>query len=134
MPVRFFDSNVVLYSASSDVRKLERSTQLLEEGGYTSVQVLNEVALVTQRKMQYDWRRTLSFLHTIRGLVVVADLLLIDHETAMAVAQRYRLAIYDAMIVATALRLNCEILLSEDMHDGLLIDGRLRISNPFDAA
>jgi predicted nucleic acid-binding protein len=35
------------------------------------------------------------------------------------------------MIVAAALLAGCETLYSEDMQDGLLIDNRLRISNPF---
>jgi predicted nucleic acid-binding protein len=45
--------------------------------------------------------------------------------------KRYGCAIFDALVVAAALRANCRILWSEDMHDGLVVDGRLRIANPF---
>jgi predicted nucleic acid-binding protein len=38
---------------------------------------------------------------------------------------------YDAFIVAAAVEAGCETLWSEDMQDGQLIDGRVRISNPF---
>jgi predicted nucleic acid-binding protein len=38
------------------------------------------------------------------------------------------------MIVAAALHADCDTLWSEDMHDGLVIDGRLRVLNPFRAA
>lgn len=38
---------------------------------------------------------------------------------------------YDAMIVASALLAECDTLYSEDMQDGLLIEERLRIRNPF---
>jgi len=35
------------------------------------------------------------------------------------------------MIVAAALETSCNTLWSEDMQDGLLVEGRLRIVNPF---
>jgi predicted nucleic acid-binding protein len=35
------------------------------------------------------------------------------------------------MIVAAALLAGCDVLYSEDMHDGLVIEERLRIVNPF---
>lgn len=41
------------------------------------------------------------------------------------------LSTYDAIIAAAALLADCETLSSEDMRDGLVIDGRLRIFNPF---
>ena len=49
-------------------------------------------------------------------------------------AERYRLSIYDAMIAAAALHADCDTLWSEDMQDGMTIEGRLRIANPFRAA
>ena len=48
-------------------------------------------------------------------------------------ARRYKIAFYDAAIVAAALLADCDTLWSEDMHDGLVIDGRLTIRNPFAA-
>jgi predicted nucleic acid-binding protein len=53
------------------------------------------------------------------------------HSAALALAQRYGFSFCDALIVASALGARCEILHSEDMHDGLLIDDRLQIVNPF---
>jgi len=41
------------------------------------------------------------------------------------------LAIYDARVVVAALRAGCGVLRSEDMQDGLVVDGRVRIVNPF---
>jgi predicted nucleic acid-binding protein len=54
-------------------------------------------------------------------------------ETGLALAERYRLSIYDAMIAASALHADCDTLWSEDMQDGLVLDGRLRVVNPFHA-
>lgn len=127
----FFDSNVVLYSASSDLAKARRSDALLAEGGWISVQVLNEIANVSQRKMRYTWTRTRALLDTVTRLVEVADLTQAIHRYGVAMAERYRLSVYDGQIVAAALETGCDRLYSEDMHHGLVIDGSLRIENPF---
>ena len=37
----------------------------------------------------------------------------------------------DAAMVAAALHAECERFYSEDLHDGLVVDGRLQIFNPF---
>ena len=44
---------------------------------------------------------------------------------------RYGFSVYDSMIVGAALEAGCDTLWSEDMHHGLLVEGRLRILNPF---
>jgi predicted nucleic acid-binding protein len=53
------------------------------------------------------------------------------HEAGIALAERYRLSVYDGMIAGAALDADCDVLWSEDMQDGLLIEGRLRVRNPF---
>jgi predicted nucleic acid-binding protein len=45
--------------------------------------------------------------------------------------ERYGLSICDAMIAASALHADCDRLWSEDMQDGVVFDGRIRIVNPF---
>lgn len=132
MPGDFFDSNVLLYLAS-DPGKAKRSRELLADGGTISVQVLNEVASVCIRKMKLSWAETHELLNDIRSLLKVNDLTVADHERGLAIAERYRTSLYDSMIVAAALNADCDTLYSEDVQDGLLIDGRLRVANPFAA-
>ncbi len=55
------------------------------------------------------------------------------HETGLAIIECHDLSTYDAMIVAAALDAGCNTLLSEDMQNGMVFQGRLRISNPFRA-
>jgi predicted nucleic acid-binding protein len=43
----------------------------------------------------------------------------------------YSLPIHDAMIAASALHADCDTLWSEDTHDGMVIQGQLRVANPF---
>ena len=51
-------------------------------------------------------------------------------QMAIDLWDRYSLAWYYALIVAAALEGRCDVLYSEDLEDGLEIDG-LRIVNPF---
>lgn len=53
------------------------------------------------------------------------------HDKWLELAERYGLSIYDAMIAASALLARCKALLSEDMQDGQIIEGSLKIRNPF---
>jgi hypothetical protein len=95
------------------------------------VQVLNEFANVARRKMRMSWPETHTSLDLLRSLLTVHSITIETHETALALAERHNLSIYDAMIVASALNADCDTLWSEDLHHGLVIDGRLRITNPF---
>ena len=40
-------------------------------------------------------------------------------------------AVFDALMLAAAMRADCDVVWSEGMHDGMAINGRLRIGNPF---
>ncbi|HEX5321864.1 MAG TPA: PIN domain-containing protein [Stellaceae bacterium] len=134
MPGSFFDSNVVLYIASGEANKADRAEQLLRGGGTISVQVLNETANVARRKMELNWLQLRSFLSRIRGLATVMPLTVETHEMGLALAERHGFSTYDAMIVASALQADCDVLWSEDLHHGLMIDNRLQVLNPFRAA
>jgi predicted nucleic acid-binding protein len=131
MAGRFVDTNVLLYLASGDQRKADLAEAALSQGGTISVQVLNEIANVLRRKMQMSWSDTHVFIDMVRALLTVEPVTTTTHQNGLVVSERYGLSIYDAMIVAAALLSGCDTLLSEDMQDGLVIDGGLRIVNPF---
>ena len=98
-----------------------------------SVQVLNEIANVARRKMGMSWTETHAFLSTVRALLPVQPVTIDIHETGLLLAERYGLSSWDAMIGASALEADCDTLWSEDMQDGIVLDDRLRIVNPFRA-
>lgn len=133
MPGSFFDTNVLLYIASSDSAKAGRAEAVIGRGGAISVQVLNEIANVARRKARMSWQDTHAFLSLLRSLLTVHSITVETHETGLALAERYNLSTYDAMIAASALHADCDTLWSEDMQHGMAIDGRLRIANPFRA-
>ncbi len=50
---------------------------------------------------------------------------------ALALAQKYRYAYYDSLILAAALSSGCEMLATEDMQHGQVIEETLKIRCPF---
>lgn len=56
-----------------------------------------------------------------------------DYLVAAATSEKFTLQYFDALILTVAARAGAILLLSEDMHDGLVVDG-VRIVNPFNPA
>jgi len=130
MSVEFADTNVVLYLLD-DSPKADRAEAILGQRPRISVQVLNETLVNCRRKAGLDWDETNAFLAGLRALCPVEGLTLQTHDLGRALSERYGFSIYDAMIVASALIADCTVLWSEDMQHGLLVEGQLRIMNPF---
>lgn len=130
MSAEFADTNVVLYLLD-DGPKAERAEEILGQGPRISVQVLNEAMVNCRRKAGLSWEDTGAFLEGIKSLCPVEDLTVQTHQVGRALAEKYQLSVYDAMIVSAALIAGCTTLWTEDMHDGLLVEDRLRIVNPF---
>ncbi|MFO1120537.1 MAG: PIN domain-containing protein [Rhodospirillales bacterium] len=101
------------YLASGDSAKADRAEQIVAQGGTISLQVLNELANVARRKMALSWPETHAFLSTVRTLLPVQPVTVAVHDSGLALAERYGLSIYDAIIAASALQADCETLWSE---------------------
>ncbi len=129
----FFDSNVLIYLTDGASEKASRAEDLLAAGGIISVQVLNEFVSVARRKVGLSSTETREFLEVFRATLEVVALTLETHERGVDLAERYQLQLYDGMIVAAAQLAGCSVLYSEDMRDGLVIDG-LTIRNPYAGA
>jgi predicted nucleic acid-binding protein len=131
MPGEFLDTNVLVYAVTTDPRAAAART-LLARGCVTSVQALNEFANVARRKLGMSWREVREALAAVRTLC--RAILPVDIEThmdALRIAERHGYAVFDALMIAAALRAGCTVLYSEDMQDGMAIDVRLRIVDPF---
>ncbi len=127
------DTNVLIYAFSDD-RRGERARQLLTEPFVVSVQALNEFANVVRRKRGYSWAETRGALSDV--VTMAQGVLALDHKAhlrGLDIAERFGLSTYDALMLAVADLAGCTICLSEDMQDGLLIDGNLAVRNPFAA-
>ena len=131
LPGEFLDTNVLVYAFTTD-RRAAAAQALLRRGCVTGVQALNEFTNVARRKLGMTWHEVRDALAAIRTLCrAISPLDVGTHEEALRIAERHGYTIFDALIVAAALRARCAILYSEDMQDGVTIAGRLRIVDPF---
>jgi predicted nucleic acid-binding protein len=125
------DSNVLIYAFTTDARAATAQA-VLERGCATGVQGLNEFTNVARRKLRMTWQEVRDALAAIR--IVCRPIVPIDidtHADALRLAERHGFSIFDALMIAAALRAGCDALLSEDLQHGMVIDGRLRVVNPF---
>ena len=126
----FFDTNILVYAATSDAKK-QQAAECLGRGGVASVQVLNEFVHVARRKLRHDWPQIELALGLFRdSLEDVVPVTLDTHTGAILLAREHGLSFYDALIVVAAIEAGCDILYSEDMQHGRAIGG-LAIVNPF---
>jgi predicted nucleic acid-binding protein len=127
----FLDSNVLVYAFTTDTR-WERAMALLDGSAHIALQGLNEFANVARRKLGMQFEEVVNASVAIRGLVasiVLPDLAI--HDYGLWISERYGLQVHDSFMLAAALRADATTFWSEDMHNGLLIDSRLTIRNPF---
>jgi predicted nucleic acid-binding protein len=131
MASAFLDTNVIVYAFTTDPRAAAAQA-LLERGCITGVQALNEFANVARRKLGMTWAEVRDALAAIRTLCrTIIPIDIETHTDALRIAERHGYTIFDALMIAAALRADCAVLYSEDMQDGMAIGGRLRIVDPF---
>jgi len=128
----FLDTNVVLYAFREGDSRGQRAEAILVQGGLISVQVLNEFTAVARRKLNKSWREVRRALGILRVLCPEPMPLTVKtHDAALQIAERYKYSIYDSLIIAAALEMGCNIVYSEDLQDGQVIENSLTIRNPF---
>lgn len=130
-PDVFLDTNVLIYLLSDDPRKADITQALLRSRGVVSIQVLNEFASVTMRKLGLRLAEVQELLTGIRHFCRVEPITLDTHELGLAYCDRYGYSIHDSMILAAATLAGCRTLMSEDMQSNQTIMGGLVIRNPF---
>ena len=128
----FVDSNILLYlnDITSSLKK-SRAKEIIATKPLISVQVVFECLNVCLKKLKLPKDTSIDFAKFLfKTFIVIGE----EKETgifALELFSRISLQGYDAKIAATALDAGCSILYSEDMQNGLVIDNRLTIVNPF---
>lgn len=139
MSGRFFlDTNIFVYSFDAgSPKKAAESRGLIRKaietrGGIVSYQVVQEFFNVALRR----FAKPMTGLEAEQYLATTFAPLLSVHSSpalyaeALRIGARFHLAWYDALIVASAIEGQCDVLYSEDLQDGQRIGG-VTISNPF---
>ena len=129
----FLDTNVFVYLYSEDEpEKQTVALNIIEDVNcVTSTQVLNEFCSVCLRKLAMPIK---TVLQAIGEIVENSELCYIDMQTiqkALALKDKYGYTYYDCLVLASAILYNCTVLYSEDMQHNQIIEGRMKIINPF---
>ena len=126
----FVDTNIAVYAAVGG-QKAPRALEVLSDATI-SVQVLNEFVNVALRKLRYDNATIEQLVAELRSQVAtIQPVTEAAHDLARKITFRYKLAFSDSALLATALLADCDTFYSEDLQDGLVIEGSLTIRNPF---
>ena len=132
----FVDTNVLIYALDpSDPSKRKVSADLLKEtianhSLVLSPQSLNECyRVLTDRRQIMPVKAARDYIRMLAPWAI-ASLDATTTENAWAVQDKAKLGWWDSLLVAAALRADCRLFISEDMHDGLSIEA-MRIVNPF---
>ena len=127
----FLDSNICVYAFDIDSRKKEKALDLIVSNQATvSTQVLMETANVAGKKLKLNQEEIELAIYYITNFCLLHIIEMSTIKMAFQIKRRYQYALYDALIVASALESNCGILFTEDMQHDCLIDS-LRVLNPF---
>ena len=131
----FIDTNVLVYAHTDmDTIKQIIAQNVMSDDTiktFVSTQVLNELANTLNRKFKQGWldvERVLSDVSENNN-VYTNDVDAIIKSCQ--IAKRYSFSFYDSLIITASLECDCSILYSEDLHDGQIIENKLRIVNPF---
>lgn len=136
MSLVFIDTNVLIYSISTDaseIAKRDRAREILDrDDGALSVQVLQEFYVQATRPTRQGAlsdELAAGFIRTWRRFKTQETSLALV-EKALAIRMAHRFSYWDCAIIAAALTLGCSELLSEDMAHDREIE-TVRIVNPF---
>jgi len=130
----FVDTNVFAYALDEgEPVKRETARETIETHRrqiVVSTQVLIELYAVCTRKLGMDRDVAGKAARAVALFPVVsADReLILDALTLAADAQ---LSVFDAAVVAAAVRGGCAVLLTEDLNEGQVLSGGVRVRNPF---
>jgi predicted nucleic acid-binding protein len=131
----FFDTNVLVYAASSsraDAAKRTRALKLIQESDFgVSAQVLQEFYVTVTRKFQKPLapEAAIALMEAYRVFPTVpTDYPLI--VSAVELSLTHGISYWDGAIVAAAEVLQADTLYTEDLNDGQLY-GTVRAVNPF---
>jgi predicted nucleic acid-binding protein len=136
----FIDTNVWFYRLFDDqrmelaerARKREIAIAITSNQGIIiSTQVVNEVSANLLKKAAFNEEQIKAVIQSLYHRCTVVEFKLNIFESASDIRRRYNFSFWDGLIVACALSADARILYSEDMQDGLVVGGQLKIVNPF---
>ena len=136
-PLCFFDTNVLVYAADADEPDKQGTAialfrRCVDAGAVLlSTQVLQEFYVTVTRKLARPLAPPAALEAMMKLAVLPLVTVTVDMIAAAAqLADRSRMSFWDALVVQAAVAGGAEVLYSEDLNHGSIVDG-VRILNPF---
>jgi predicted nucleic acid-binding protein len=129
----FLDTNVLVYCyTETEPEKQAVAVALAEQSDtWVSTQVLQELSNTLRRKFKISWPNIDATLQEVSQNLSLHKNTYATIIDATRIAERYGFSFYDCLIISSCLAIGCNVLYSEDLQHGQLIDGILEIKNPF---
>lgn len=129
----FVDTNILIYRFSKeDQRKAEIAKTLSQSQSMViSLQVINETAFNLLRKLKFTEEKIQKIIKHFCRLKLQP----IKRRTLVRASElrlKHHFQYWDSLLLATALDAQCEIFYSEDLHNGMVLEG-MTIVNPFES-
>ncbi len=129
----FIDTNVWVYLHSDSI-KVNVAAQLVEKEFakiIISTQVLTELYNVLVKKNFKTRVEAGNIVDNLTKYFKISNITSDIVKNGIEIANNLQFSIYDSLIIATALQYQCVILYSEDLQHEQIINGKLKIVNPF---
>ena len=119
----FLDTNVIVYLYSEkDLVKKQKAIDVINDYNcIVSTQVLNEFCNVGLKKLQLP---IIEIRNILEEILDTCYLFVVNYEIieqALTVKKSYGFSYYYSLMVASALKCDCDYLFSEDLQDGQVI-------------
>lgn len=130
----FLDTNILIYLYTEDDKnKRDAVRNILDDYNcVTSLQTLNEVSNVLFKKFSLNSIQIKNHLNNVE--MVCSDIIPVHRYTidkALELKEHYGYSYFDCLMLASAIESNCQIIFTEDMSNGQIIENVLTIANPF---
>ncbi|MCL1931529.1 MAG: PIN domain-containing protein [Treponema sp.] len=126
------DSNILIYNHSLDhENKRLIARDFFKENPVVSSQVISEYLNVMKKNFKMQKLELMQLCSLWLEKCTVQPVILSTIKLAQDLVGKYDLQIFDGIIIAAALEADCDILYSEDMQNGQIIENMLKIVNPF---
>ena len=134
--MRFFDTNMLVYAATNQepqkgdiARELIQHALEVNHDGVISVQVMTEFANVMKTRFNATAAEIDEWVSQFYPLLVT-EVTMDAVKNAVYIKEEYGIQFYDALIVATAEKLGCHEIVTEDLNPNQTYRG-MAVVNPF---
>ncbi|MBF0228780.1 MAG: PIN domain-containing protein [Desulfamplus sp.] len=131
----FIDTNILVYAfLENDKAKHNRSKQLFSEiigkEVFISIQVISEIySALSKNGIVHE--AISEYIYELEKDINVCPINFSIITKCLFLKKRYGYSYWDSLILASSLESGCEIIYSEDMQHGQVIEKKIKIINPY---